>query len=82
MSDDPTPNSPADLGWTPQATKREPTRFEIPPQTRPANCSSCRAQIFWIVTKAKKRMPVNGDGTSHFATCPNADLHRKPKGSP
>jgi hypothetical protein len=71
-------------------------------------CRSCGAWIWWLVTAAGKRMPVNptpdpagnlavnGPGdlrvlrageeppesgwsrhTSHFATCPNADQHRK-----
>ena len=44
------------------------------------SCKSCGASIFWLTTKAGKSMPVNHDGRSHFATCPNAQQHRK-KGS-
>ncbi len=51
-------------------------RFEIPAGARKAECRSCQAEIFWIVTTAGKRMPTNPDGTSHFSTCPNAALHR------
>jgi hypothetical protein len=54
-----------------------PLTFPIPPGTPPRECRSCRAEIFWILTAAGKRMPVNPDGVSHFATCPNADQHRK-----
>ncbi len=43
----------------------------------PSGCSSCMETIYWIVTKNGKRAPYNPDGTSHFATCPNADAHRK-----
>lgn len=56
-----------------------------------AQCRSCEAPIVWVQTQNGKNMPVdahtydNGDGlifnsekhTSHFATCPNADKHRK-----
>lgn len=52
-------------------------KFTIPPETRAESCRSCRAQIFWIRTTAGKAMPVDPDGTSHFATCPNAAKHRK-----
>lgn len=55
-------------------------------------CSSCGKPIVWFRTKAGKRMPVDAETTqpndaehqldlarhrSHFATCPNADRHRK-----
>lgn len=52
-------------------------RFPIPPSTPVKSCRSCGADIHWIETASGKRMPVNPDGTSHFATCPNADQHRK-----
>jgi hypothetical protein len=54
-------------------------RFPIPPSAVQKACRSCTAPIYWIDTKAGKRMPVNPDGSSHFATCPNADAHRKPR---
>lgn len=55
-------------------------------------CGSCGALIVWFKTAAGKRMPVNAGTTkpsdaahqldlkrhtSHFATCPNANDHRK-----
>lgn len=63
-------------------------RASAVPQRR---CRGCGAPIVWIQTKAGKRMPVNvepyttvvTDGgevvrgrTSHFSTCPMADLFR------
>jgi hypothetical protein len=57
-------------------------------------CRSCGAPIVWFRTKAGKRMPVDAATTkptdaehqldltrhiSHFATCPNADSHRRPR---
>jgi hypothetical protein len=32
----------------------------------------CGAPIWWVSTKTGAPTPLNGDGTSHFATCPNA----------
>lgn len=70
--------------------------FEVPAGTRPAQCRSCLATIYWIETASGRRMPVDcevdgghtpseprsrvsvdGTGVSHFATCPNADEHRR-----
>ncbi len=53
-------------------------KFSIPPGTPSAKCRSCQATIYWIETTKGKQMPCNGDGTSHFASCPNADEWRKP----
>lgn len=76
---DPRPNSPEDLGWTRPATTRAPGVYEIPTGTPQRACNSCRRPIFWIVTPAGARMPVDPDGKTHFATCPNAAAHRKPR---
>lgn len=43
----------------------------------PGTCGSigrpgCGAMIYWAVSKNGARLPLNPDGTSHFATCPNA----------
>jgi hypothetical protein len=57
----------------------------------PDTCRTCGAPIIWLWTRRHKRMPVNDasvtgpaelfDPTaghvSHFATCPQRDLHRK-----
>ena len=64
-----------------------------------ARCSSCQAEIIWVITEKGHKMPVDAkpmkgfwleethgqvqanSGSdlhqSHFATCPNADQHRK-----
>lgn len=67
----------------------EQIRRQHPLATR---CSSCQALIVWFKTKAGKRMPVDEATTqptdaehqldlkrhrSHFATCLNADRHRR-----
>ena len=57
-------------------------------------CRSCQAKIVWFKTKKNDRwMPIDAGTvkasdtkinlayhTSHFATCPNANRHRKPRG--
>lgn len=58
---------------------RKPVKFDIPPGAAVASCSGCGAAIVWVVTTKGKRMPVDGDGTSHFATCPDAKRFRKPR---
>jgi len=65
--------------------------FEDPKiESRERACRSCGKSIIWLRTKAGKKMPVDaetvtgsetmfeyGKHTSHFATCPNANKHRK-----
>lgn len=59
-------------------------------EQRITHCASCHAQIIWFKTDGGKNMPVDADTVepadekldlsrhkSHFATCPNADLHRR-----
>lgn len=43
-----------------------------------AACRACGVAITFEETKNGKLMPVDADGTSHFATCPQADRFRKP----
>jgi hypothetical protein len=40
-------------------------------------CSSCGADIVWCYSPKDNRVPMNKDGVSHFATCPNAADHRR-----
>jgi hypothetical protein len=56
-------------------------RFEIPEGARLVNCRSCKAPIYFIPRpkQPEKSMPVNPDGVSHFATCPEAASFRKGK---
>ena len=35
-------------------------------------CRSCGAPVTWAMQKSGKLMPLDPDGTSHFATCPHA----------
>jgi len=55
-------------------------------------CTSCGAQMIFLVTNTGHRMPVDAATVSpedtqfdhkrhksHFATCTNPDRHRKPK---
>lgn len=55
--------------------------FQVPdgwiPDAYGSRCRSCSALIVWCRTPAEKRAPVNPDGTSHFATCPDAARWRR-----
>ena len=42
-------------------------------------CASCGATIAWCLTPKGNRAPMDRDGISHFASCPNAADHRRPK---
>jgi hypothetical protein len=65
------------------APKRPPRTFPIPEGATPVLCRSCGDSVFWILTPNMKRMPIDAfgahKGESHFATCPQADQHRKPR---
>jgi len=44
----------------------------------PSHCRSCGAKMLWVESvKNQRPAPINPDGTSHFATCPQADRWRK-----
>lgn len=58
-------------------------------------CRTCGATVHWLKTAAGHTIPVDPPGVepadavfdfrrhvSHFATCPQADLHRKPRHRP
>lgn len=71
---EPKPNSPSDLGF--DRPERKAVTFAIPPGTPERSCASCGAPMFWLKTKTGRSMPVNPDGTSHFASCPQATQWR------
>lgn len=43
-----------------------------------AACRACNAPIRFVTTLKGKLAPVDADGTSHFATCPEAARFKKP----
>lgn len=51
-----------------------PLRYE---PTNVAPCRGCKQLMVWAVTPAGKKAPLNRDGTSHFATCPDAGRFRR-----
>lgn len=65
----------------PEHVTAEGDRFLVPegfvPDEHSARCRSCQALIVWTRTPHGKRMPVDADGKSHFATCPQADTWRR-----
>ena len=63
-------------------------------EARISRCRSCNAQIIWFKTATGKSMPIDADTVeaddddldlkrhrSHFATCPQADKHRRARNS-
>jgi hypothetical protein len=43
-----------------------------------AHCRKCNGRILWYKTPVNaKLMPMNPDGTTHWATCPNAKDFKK-----
>lgn len=63
-------------------------------ERRIVRCRSCNARIIFLETSTGKKMPVDADTvepgdelfdgkrhTSHFASCPNANQHRKARGA-
>lgn len=53
--------------------------WTVPDGYRPSSvgaCRSCSAEILWTTTPAGKRSPLDRDGRSHFATCPQSDAWR------
>lgn len=56
---------------------REAIIFPIPCSAKGGRCSSCHAEVRWIVTDRGNRMPVDPNGVSHFVTCAGACAHRK-----
>ena len=61
-------------------------------ERRITRCTTCRARIIWLKTQAGRNMPTDADSVepadevfdskkhiSHFATCAQANQHRKPR---
>lgn len=65
----------------PEYITAEGDRFVVPegylPDEHSARCRSCRFLIVWTVTPSGARMPINPEGVSHFATCPQSAAWRK-----
>lgn len=51
-------------------------KFTIPTGTQPRFCKGCRAVIYWLETGNGKRLPIDADGTTHWASCPAANQFR------
>lgn len=62
-----------------QTPKKKEIKFAIPPDADFTHCGGCKDPIYWIRTRNNKRMPVNPDGVSHFATCSHAKKFRRVK---
>ena len=45
----------------------------------PSKACDCGQQIWMVPTKSGGRMPMTIRGIPHFADCPNASYHRRPR---
>jgi hypothetical protein len=41
------------------------------------NNGTCSAPVVWCVTKNMKPIPIDPDGTPHYATCPDRQKFKK-----
>lgn len=44
-----------------------------------SQCKACGAVIQWVKTEKGKFTPINSDGSTHWATCPEANRFKKVK---
>lgn len=58
---------------------RKIVKIDIPAGTAFIECRSvnCRAMVGFVKTAAGKNMPVDPDGTPHWATCPDSEEFKK-----
>lgn len=61
--------------------KRKEVNFKhkIKEGQEPVVCRGCGKHVYWIKTDKGKNMPINPDGITHFATCPQAGKFRSKK---
>ncbi|WP_168130385.1 hypothetical protein [Synechococcus sp. PCC 7502] len=52
-------------------------QYHIPSGAQGGFCKRCKARIFWIETKNKNWMPVEPDGTPHWARCVSPNFFRR-----
>lgn len=63
-----------------QLAEANTTSWRIPLGWKADNvgeCRSCHQPVMWAITPKGNRAPLNPDGTSHFANCPQARDWRK-----
>jgi hypothetical protein len=58
---------------------KEPKVYSIPDDARFVPCRNgrCGQQITFVITEAGKKMPVNPDGTPHWANCPGVKQFKR-----
>ncbi|MFB2878697.1 hypothetical protein [Floridanema aerugineum] len=42
-----------------------------------STCEACKARVNWVKTPNGKYTPINLDGSTHWATCPDAKRFKK-----
>jgi len=44
--------------------------WDIPEDAGKGYCRDCNGRVYWILSPGGKKIMLNGDGTSHFSSCP------------
>ena len=57
-------------------------KIKIPEGTPQSRCRKCDKYFYFVRMPSGKLMPVDIDGTSHFATCAGADEIQKERDAP
>jgi hypothetical protein len=74
-------SSPPAAGGPFEFTTPEGDLFLVPegytPGEKSSRCRSCDALILWCLTRNQKRAPMDPNGDSHFASCPDGPSWRK-----
>lgn len=61
---------------------RPDVRYDVPDGARMVPCKGCGARIAWILTPTGNKMPVDADGSPHWASCPKASDFKRRKARP
>jgi hypothetical protein len=68
----------ADMGVAHRQTEGHVEYFVLPAGDavkragKEGRCRSCSAVIYWVETASGKKLPMDPDGVTHFATCPQS----------
>jgi hypothetical protein len=53
-------------------------RYEVPAGDFGRPCQACGKNIYFVKTPTGKYMPIEWDGTAHWANCPERAQFKKP----
>jgi len=53
--------------------------WDIPEDAGKGYCRDCNGRVYWIQSPGGKKVMLNGDGTSHFSSCPVKNAPKQPE---